>query len=490
MIVFEAIPELADPALHPDRLTRSPDVAMDLYSRLFRPSGYRHLEFDGDGVALQDVSPALLLRVKRTATPPSSTMDDLGSEGALGTLLGTLDLLRMRPDTELRHLVIPGQTRNSSLLNPSAPMEGTVVVLFMPHERDFREVDGTDGPTTVGSLRSDLHRVTANPPFSYMDIDPIPMVGPVSHPETGRVIDGLWATADARGILVDMMTVFAHSGYAPNPDQMQDIVQGEAERAIVELAKDHAARSLDLALAAKFTELVANPSIPVDERADALAQLRSAQLRLQSRAILASMEVHEWDTHEADDSFRFSHLMRQISARRDTEVSERFAAFQPLFEASHEDFLRVDRERAESRSARIREFTGIAAAVVGGAALVGLFAALAAVPSNDSPVAFSPFWRAAIATLVIAGGIALMAWGAQKLISHRPPSAAWPLRWLGVLASAAGVALGLYAWMFMSAPGADVFGAVLVLLLVGSGLVLLCYQPEARSQGSQPARSG
>ena len=395
----------------------------------------------------------------------------------------------MGHDAELKHLVIPGQARNSSLLNPSPPTEGTVVVLFMSHERDFRESDPTSGPST-SSLRGDLHRVTANLPFSYMDIDPIPMVGPVSHPETGQVIEGLWATADARGILVDMMTVFAHSDYALHPDHMQDIVQEEVERAIVELAADHAARSLDLALAAKLTDVVADPSVPVNERAEALPQLRSAQLRLQSRAILASMEVHEWDTHEADDSFRFSHLMRQISARKDTEVSERFAAFQPLFEASHEDFLRLDREKAESRSARIREFKGIAAAVVGGAALVGLFAALAAVPSYESPVAFSPFWRAAIATLVIAGGFALVAWGAQKLISCRPPTTARPWRWLGTLSSVLGVVLGLYAWIFMSAPGAEAFGAVLVLLLVGSGLILLCYQPEARSQGSYPARSG
>lgn len=81
MIVFEAVPELTDPSLHPDRLTRSPDVPMDLYSRLFRASSYRHLEFDGDGVALLDVAPALRLRVKRTALPPSATVDDPHGEG-------------------------------------------------------------------------------------------------------------------------------------------------------------------------------------------------------------------------------------------------------------------------------------------------------------------------------------------------------------------------------------------------------------------------
>ena len=213
----------------------------------------------------------------------------------------------------------------------------------------------------------------------------------------------------------------------------------------------------------------------------ALVNLRATQIRLITRTIGNALENRDWHTFLAHDSFRIRTITRKLSARVDSSLSTLLTSIHPIIEAGESE-IRAFEIQASSRKEQIREKRNASlwqrgSTIVGGAALVGLFASLASI-GGSTP--FSPYLRAAFATVTIALGIGGIALISDKLIQYKSPSkdrVRVLLASFGVLAIVSVLLLAGLAWSNVLKPSGLLFAFTGILGLVGGSLLLLVRKP-------------
>lgn len=386
-----------------------------VYERLFvkpsRTESLHTIDTEADVVTADGFT----LRVRRN-------QDGADSLHPIDALIYELNAIRRStlPDV----LRIPGQAFSNSYTSvDKAPAEGVAVVLCGQTDWD-REVEDTE-----------------------LNWDPIPAIHPlrdrsttISYKDAGR---DCYVTADARGLIIDYELEFDHADFGE-----EDTVDEEASAFLIDFAVQHAIRSIDIARAAESIDILGNHKSDSASRQEALDTLRTLQLRMAARGVESLLENREWQSFIGHDAFRMSAITRRESARLDRDLSEQFTSIQPVIEASDAD---LQKRSANERESRIKRVTGLAGAVLGGAALLGLFAALAAIPAGTD-VAFSPYVRAAFATLTLGAIVAGYAWLLQWALPTVPKRSAGVLRLTGGAALVLGVLLAGVGWFWSGAP--------------------------------------
>lgn len=444
MIVYGITP-LAPEALKALSLSK-PGVRDRLFVKPSRTESLTSIDSEG----LMDLADGFTLRVQRNK-------DDIHLMHPIEALLTELTDIRNHngPDT----IRIPGQAFSRSYTaEDQSPAEGVVVVLFGSSDWESREIEGSE-----------------------LDWDPIPALfplhdpsDPVSYQQAPR---GSYITADGRGLIIDYDAELDHAQLDTEPAVNEATVDDEVSPFLIEFALQHAVRSIDIARAAACIDTLGDQGSSWESRREALDTLRMVQLRMAARGVESLIENREWQSFLGHDSFRFSVITRRQSGRLDRELSEQFTAVQPIIEAADADLqLRTTQER----ESRVKRVTGLAGAVIGGAALIGLFAALAAIP-DQSELAFNPYLRAAFATVALGAIVAGYAWLLQVALPRDPVgiSVRW-LKFLGGALVSVGIAAALIGLLWNSAPTA----ALLVVSLGSSmmGILALTYASGVSSQ--------
>lgn len=388
--------------------------------------------------------------------------------------LGTID--RDIPEATGRALNIPEQP--AAVKGDPLPRDGVVVVIV---EKD----DWLRAPDTSDYANGHIRPIPAL--FTFDDEEP-------QRVDAWRAGRGSYITADSRGLIID-----ADLDLDPVPSDDGDLSGGDevnevwAWMFLPDFAVAHAERTQDYQRAHAYVAALTDPEplrpAPPDQRStrqEALNGLRAVQLRIAARATRAVQTVRQWQTDYGYAAFRLQTRLAAETSRLDIKTSEAFARLQPIIESAEQQA----REAAERRrDVRVRELANIAGAVVGGVALVGLFAALAAIPDTGST--FNPYLRAAFAAVAIGGVIAAYSWALLAVVAREPKSssAATAARWAGRSLMAVGVAaavisltaeegsdLASLGWL-ASNPGWVLLG---VLFIVLSGVLLLAYGETPR----------
>ncbi len=452
-----------------------PPEALDtgMYKRLFtKPS--RNLSLNKiDGVEEVTLPDGFTLRVHRDA----SDSDKLHPIDAL-----LYELNAVRNSGEPDEMVIPGQAfGNSDVEVGCGPTEGVVLVLCGSNDWARPRVD------YVGGL-----------------LDPVPALyhptdrsTQVPHEEAKR---GSYITADSRGLVIDYDLEFDHADYGDGDGDGELICDEEASPFLAEFAVQHAIRTYDITRAARSIDDLSDFSATAEKRAQALTDLRAVQLKMAARGVESLVENRDWQSFSGHDAFRMQQITRRESARVDRQLSEQFSAIQPVIEASEAELQRVEaakrageREveadrlrkadgREVAREARVKRVTGLAAAVVGGVALIGLFAALAAIPVAGGT--FNPYVRAAFATLTLAALVAAFAWILQIAMrqSHVGHGRRVVLaRILGAVFVSVGVVVSALGWLTVQDPSPTLLVLALVVVLVGVVCLTYAYEPDVES---------
>jgi ABC-type transport system involved in cytochrome bd biosynthesis fused ATPase/permease subunit len=144
--------------------------------------------------------------------------------------------------------------------------------------------------------------------------------------------------------------------------------------------------------------------------------------------------------------------------------------------------LRRSVQRETLREARAKRVTSLAAAVVGGVALIGLFAALAAIPVAGGT--FDPYVRAAFAALALGALVAGYAWlleiaMRQSHIGHERRRRV--SRILGSVLVGAGVFVSVVGWLALADPSPSLL--LLALGIALFGVFFLTYSYESDVEG-------
>lgn len=375
-------------------------------------------------------------------------------------------------------LIVPGQGfHNSYTAAGEGPTEGIAVVLCRTEDWEIERVkSGLD----FEPLPALCDLIDENPVQEFINVG------------EGRSL----VTADSRGLIIDYVQLYDHERLAstnaeaeyPNAEA-EYLCDQESSPLIIELAIQHAIRSLDVMTAAKSIDVLVAKDLNEVDHKSSLIDLRSAQMRMTARSIEGSVENRLWHTFIGHDSFRMRVLLRKLSVQADLAVSEQFRSIHPIIEAAEAEIraLResIDAKRRDEderdRAKRERRYSTLVqrgTTVFGGAALVGLFASLAGI-KGATP--FSPYLRAAFATIAIATCIGGVAWLLSFLAQKNPPRSphmSIVIKSLGSLFVFLVLVLAGLVWLSVLKASSLLLGITIVLGLLGGSLLLYVWLPD------------
>lgn len=388
----------------------------------------------------------------------------------------------------LSGLSVPGQAHGTSgMRSESVPSEG--VVMVVSDSDDWARPVQPDA-TSLADVLPALKKLWSDDTVSW------------SKPNRESVV-----TSDFRGLLLDAEEYEIHDDVS--------LAEEETIASLMNLAHGHALRSYDVAAAARLADrlLLGLGRAETVERKP-LEAMRQVQLRFASRGLEAVIEHREWEGTNADDAFRVRQRLRLINASLDSTLNRAFERFQPLVEASEaariqeqsdskaeerrrkEEQTRAAEARADeerrirlaqdaARQERAAKLTRRGAGAVAGASVLVLFAALAAIPKGRT--FFSPYVRAAFATVVLGAVVAGTAWLMERAMHARAPRG-W-LRWLvgatgwGLILAALGAAA--VGWLGEGDPGIGALLGVVAALVAGGCLALLVVDLDTPRGGQE-----
>ena len=423
-----------------------------MYENLFRHEEFSKNLTDIDDEKDIEVDNGLYLHVVRRRIVGEHPMDALA-----------FALMSVREDRRKGHLIVPGQGFHNSFTSAGdGPTEGIAIVLC--------QIKEWETPRDRGELELDplprLHDLISDKSVDdFFDV------------EVGRSL----VTSDVRGLIIDYTQLYDHAEFSSDEVHAEMLCDEESSPLIIELAIQHAIRSRDVLKAAKSIDILSRNDLSAEEHRVALVNLRATQIRLITRTIGNALENRDWHTFLAHDSFRIRTITRKLSARVDSSLSTLLTSIHPIIEAGESE-IRAFEIQASSRKEQIREKRNASlwqrgSTIVGGAALVGLFASLASI-GGSTP--FSPYLRAAFATVTIALGIGGIALISDKLIQYKSPSkdrVRVLLASFGVLAIVSVLLLAGLAWSNVLKPSGLLFAFTGILGLVGGSLLLLVRKP-------------
>lgn len=434
-----------------------------VYDRLFKSISVSTKLPNQDGESEVEIDDGFSLHVKRKTTHDLHPIDALA-----------FSLMSVRGNLHEGRMIVPGQGfHNSYTAEGDGPTEGIAFVLCRTEDWSLPREESELGFDPMPALHDLLDNAPVENFFSVTG---------------GRSL----VTADARGLIVDYVQLFDHAKFSNDFESVELDCDEESSPILLELAVQHAMRSFDVRTAALNIDILGNMLESPENRKNALVALRSSQLRMTARSIEALVENRKWHTFIAHDSFRVRAVIRRLSATADRSISEQFNSIHPIIEAAEAD-IRGLREQDEALRVQIQAKRDLdserrntkliqhGSAIVGGAALVGVFASLAGI-GGSSP--FSPYLRAAFATIVIAIGIGSTAWLLDGFIQRKPARSKLVKT---LLKLGGGVLIGvsfltsLLVWSNVWTASPSLLGLIVVVGLAGGSLVLYVREPELRA---------
>ena len=310
--------------------------------------------------------------------------------------------------------------------------------------------------------------------------------------DLAAVPPGSYVSADGRAVLLTIDLAYGvHGGSV-------DTAWDETWPAIQELAFTHAVRSYDVLAAAQLTDRLRRAVDPDLLQRD-LTLLRQVQARLAARHVASLLTGSVPDQFgSADEAAKVEQALRATAARLDRSLSDAFAAFLPVLEAS-EAALRQRRDddaaearaaaaaRAESEQKQRSRLTEVGGTLVAGAGLLALFSSFAAIPRDE--VVFDPSARAGYATVACAVALAAVAYLVHISVGHRFLSR-WARGWArvaGGLGAAAAAGFALYGSLGPTPRNGAALLGVVTLAVASSCLLLASVKAPDVPAGPSPA---